>query len=200
MPRAYPLPPDKRRAQILVAARSVFAQSGYHRASVSQITAAAGVARGTFYNYFDGKRAIFQAILDELMVNVNDVVVAIDIHQPIPPQVRLNLRNLIVTLTDHEVSRILLAEAPGIDEEGDLALQNFYRQATERIERALRTGQVMGIVRDGDMNLTAQMLMGVLKQPIFLASLEGKRIDDETFVNEFFALLAGGVLHTHTAP
>ncbi|MEL6347935.1 MAG: TetR/AcrR family transcriptional regulator [Myxococcota bacterium] len=194
MPRSHPLPPDKRRAQLLAAARSVFASRGYHGTSVTHITEAAGVARGTFYNYFDSKRAIFQAVLDELMVNVNDVVVAIDVNEPIPPQVNLNLQILIETLTDHEVSRILFAEAAGLDEEGDVALRNFYRQATERIERALRTGQTMGIVRDGDLKLTAQMLLGVLKQPIFIASLEGAPIDATRFVNEFYALLAGGVL------
>ena len=58
--RAQPLPPEERRAQLLAAARVVFARRGYHHASVSDILDEAKVARGTFYNYFDSKRAVFQ--------------------------------------------------------------------------------------------------------------------------------------------
>ena len=62
MARAIPLDPDTRRAQLLDASRQVFAERGYHRASVSDIITAAGVARGTFYNYFESKRAVFRAL------------------------------------------------------------------------------------------------------------------------------------------
>ena len=63
MSRAIPMAPDDRRAHLLLAARSVFASLGYHRSNVSAIIAEAGVARGTFYNYFESKRACFQAVL-----------------------------------------------------------------------------------------------------------------------------------------
>jgi len=194
MPRAQPLAPDERRAQLLTAARAVFADRGYFNASVSHIVKAAGVARGTFYNYFDSKRAVFQAILDELMDAINDAVIPIDIAQPIPPQVRANLGGLIDICTDPEVSRILFTEAAGIDDEGDLALRDFYRQATARIERALVTGQQMGIVRQGSMTLTAQILLGILTQPVLIASLEGRTIDRDALATDAFALLAGGIL------
>lgn len=194
MARAQPLAPDERRAQLLSASRAVFAERGYYRASVSHIVKAAGVARGTFYNYFDSKRAVFQAILDELMDAINAAVVPIDVTQPIPPQVRANLDNLIGICADPEVARIFFTEAAGIDDEGDLALREFYRQATARIDRALRTGQAMGIVRQGDMTLTAQMLLGILTQPVFIASLEETTLDADALVADFYALLAGGVL------
>ena len=70
MSRAIPMAPDDRRAQLLVAARTVFASLGYHRANVSAIIDQAGVARGTFYNYFESKRACFQAVLSETMDSV----------------------------------------------------------------------------------------------------------------------------------
>lgn len=194
MSRTRPLAPDARRSQLLLAARQVFARSGYHSASVSDIVTAAGVARGTFYNYFDGKRTIFHAVLDDLMECVQDAVVPIDVQGNIPDQVRLNLQRLVETLTAPEVARLLLAEAIGIDDEGDHALRDFYRQASDRVVRALRTGQDMGIVRSGDVALTAQMLIGILKQPILQATLEGQPLDQDAFVSEFYGLLIGGVL------
>ena len=48
-----------RRADILEVALSVFASNGYHQTRVSDIIQAAGIARGTFYLYFESKSAIF---------------------------------------------------------------------------------------------------------------------------------------------
>lgn len=47
-----------RREQLLAAARAVFAEKGYERATVGDIVRAAGVAQGTFYLYFPSKRAV----------------------------------------------------------------------------------------------------------------------------------------------
>ena len=49
----------ERRAALLSTARQVFAQHGYHSTSIDDLIDAAGVARGTFYLYFESKRAIF---------------------------------------------------------------------------------------------------------------------------------------------
>jgi AcrR family transcriptional regulator len=61
--RAHRLPPDDRRAAVLDAAREVFTRLGYSTANVADICAAAGIARGTFYLYFDSKTDILVAIL-----------------------------------------------------------------------------------------------------------------------------------------
>jgi AcrR family transcriptional regulator len=51
---------------VLEAAEQVFGDKGYHGASVTEITRAAGVAQGTFYLYFRGKKEIFLDLVDEL--------------------------------------------------------------------------------------------------------------------------------------
>lgn len=55
-----------RRKQILDAAIAVFAERGFHRATVRDIAKAAGVADGTIYNYFADKTALLLGILDAL--------------------------------------------------------------------------------------------------------------------------------------
>ena len=55
------------RERLLAAAEEVFADVGFHEASIVKITEAAGVAQGTFYLYFEGKKQIF----DELVVDLN---------------------------------------------------------------------------------------------------------------------------------
>ncbi|MGD1011630.1 MAG: TetR family transcriptional regulator [Acidimicrobiales bacterium] len=48
-------------ARLVEVARSAFAQHGYAGVNVADICAAADVAKGTFYRYFDSKEAIFIA-------------------------------------------------------------------------------------------------------------------------------------------
>ncbi len=54
--------PDERREDLLQAARRVFARKGLPAATISDVTEAAGVAKGTFYLYFDSKEALLGAL------------------------------------------------------------------------------------------------------------------------------------------
>ncbi len=58
------LSPEKRH-QILTGAATVFASDGYEGASMARIAAVAGVSKGTLYNHFDGKAALFTAYVGE---------------------------------------------------------------------------------------------------------------------------------------
>lgn len=53
------------RAALLRAAREVFERDGFLDAKIGDISAAAGVATGSFYTYFTDKDAIFAAVLEE---------------------------------------------------------------------------------------------------------------------------------------
>jgi AcrR family transcriptional regulator len=54
------------RRRLLDVAERVFGDLGYHEASVVKLAEAAGVATGTFYLYFDSKRAIFEELMRDL--------------------------------------------------------------------------------------------------------------------------------------
>jgi len=187
--------PDARRAQLLGAARTVFASLGYHRSSVSQIIDEAGVARGTFYNYFESKRGCFQAVLAEMMEAVTSAVHPIDVSRDIPTQVRENLERIFETLTENdEVARVLFAEAAGIDEEGDEGLRGFYRAATERLATAIGTGQALGVVGRGDPLVLARLLLGMIREPVFQAWLYGEQLDASETVDLMARVMRDGLL------
>ncbi|WP_082100414.1 TetR/AcrR family transcriptional regulator [Demequina maris] len=57
---------EKTRGRLLEAAEHVFADQGYHDASIVKITERAGIGLGTFYLYFDSKQAIFEALVLDL--------------------------------------------------------------------------------------------------------------------------------------
>lgn len=54
------------RTKLLEAAEQVFADLGYHDASIVKITEAAGVGQGTFYLYFASKKEIFDELVRDL--------------------------------------------------------------------------------------------------------------------------------------
>lgn len=194
MGRAPAMDPDERKAVLLAAARAVFARKGYHRAGVADIVEEVGVARGTFYRYFESKREVFQAVLGAMMTEVVSVVRPIDVTRPIHEQITANLDRLVRAITAEDVCRVLFAEAVGIDEEGDDALRAFYGAALVRIETALRTGQALGVVRPGDVALRARALLGLLKEPVVQAALDGAELDATALVEEIVAILRGGIL------
>src|SRR5260221_8911525 len=55
-----------RRKQILDAATQVFAEKGFHRATIKDIARVAGIADGTIYTYFPSKTAVVFWILHPL--------------------------------------------------------------------------------------------------------------------------------------
>ncbi|MBC7290093.1 MAG: TetR/AcrR family transcriptional regulator [Actinotalea sp.] len=54
------------RARILRVAAEVFAEHGYHDASIVKITEAADVGQGTFYLYFSSKQEVFEEVVRDL--------------------------------------------------------------------------------------------------------------------------------------
>jgi AcrR family transcriptional regulator len=81
------------RRAIIDAARRVFEESGYFDATIEQIVAEAGVARGSFYTYFPSKLKVFQVVAAEVTAQVMD---SVDIRRPsqsVDPRVNLDQAN-----------------------------------------------------------------------------------------------------------
>jgi AcrR family transcriptional regulator len=55
---------ETRRA-LLEAAALEFAREGYNGANINRISTAAGYAKGTIYNYFESKRALMHALIED---------------------------------------------------------------------------------------------------------------------------------------
>jgi AcrR family transcriptional regulator len=65
MPRLRPERKAERRAQIVAAARTCFARSGFHNATLQDVFAEAGLSAGCVYNYFRSKDELMLAIAEE---------------------------------------------------------------------------------------------------------------------------------------
>jgi AcrR family transcriptional regulator len=65
---ARPLFDPERRAVILQSALAVFAEKGFHRATIRDIARQAELAEGTIYNHFENKTGLMVSLLESLNV------------------------------------------------------------------------------------------------------------------------------------
>ncbi len=69
--------PDERRSELLAAAQHLFYTKGYERTSVNDIVKEVGVAKGTFYYYFDSKTAVLETVVAGMAMRIQTVFRAI---------------------------------------------------------------------------------------------------------------------------
>jgi len=185
--------PERRREQILKAATRVFARQGYHRASVADIIAEAGIARGTFYLYFPGKREIFSELVDVFAVRIANALQRINLGKGQPSwedQLRTNTRKLAALLLEEaELFAILYHYSMGLDPDYDAKIQEFYGRVAFAIQGALSLGQEMGIIRQGiHLELAARIMLGSVKEAVYyLTRMKPSPVTLDEFVDEMLS-------------
>jgi AcrR family transcriptional regulator len=80
---------DERYTEFLNVAQVLFFTKGYEPTSVQAIIRGVGVAKGTFYHYFDSKQDILEAIIKRMVEQVQDVLQAIAIDASLTPVQKL---------------------------------------------------------------------------------------------------------------
>ena len=158
-----------RRAQIKESALRVFSDSGYHNTSVSDLVSAAGVARGTFYLYFDSKDAIFLELLDDLVTHLRANIVGVDRSPEAPPMEKqlqgTIMRILETVVTNRPLTRIIFREAIGLHEAVDQRMRQFDDDLHSYVARALRLGQAVHLLQPQlDLEVSAACVVGSLRE------------------------------------
>ncbi len=137
--------------QILAGAKSVFLELGYEGTSVEEIARCAKVSKGTLYNYFPDKRALFAAVVEgECQAQSGQISqiehdgAAIDI---VLHRVARNCVEFMVSPSAQSIFRIAVAEAQRFPELG----RAFYHAATDLgIQRLIQI--LAGAVSQGELN------------------------------------------------
>jgi AcrR family transcriptional regulator len=193
------LPKLERRQQILAAARDVFARRGYHQTTIDDIVAVAGVARGTYYLYFEDKRAVFSDLIDRFAQRLSMTIVRIVTNDPtrsVEEQARENIRAILgVCLAERAMTKILFTDAAGIDPAFDRKLQNFYDTSVQLLTESLKEGQALGIVREGEPRVLAYLTIGALKELLYQAVTLGLSEESaHVLTQQMYTFLSEGYL------
>lgn len=163
----------ERRRQILDAAKAVFAEAGYHGASINAIVERAQIARGTFYLYFESKSAVFDSILDQAMADLRGRIHRIEVDDPAapPPQVQLRAQ-LVATVEyivgDRALATLLLKAGHTPDADAAQRLGQFFTDIRGLLVRAIETGIEIGLIRKCHHELVAAAMLGSVRGVIEL--------------------------------
>jgi AcrR family transcriptional regulator len=149
----------KTRTRLLEAAETVFAELGYHDASIVKITEAAGVGQGTFYLYFASKKEIF----DELVLDLNHRVRQAMTEAASEGSTRAEREVLGFTAffrftAEHPALYRIIRQAEFVSPE---MLHRHYERLTDGYVAGLRQAMEQGEIASGDPEVLAWALMGI---------------------------------------
>ena len=148
--------------RILEAAAQVVGEDGYADASISKITQVAGVAQGTFYNYFETRQQVFDALLPYMGKSMLDYIRA-----SVPPDLTggerevARLRAFFTYLNEHPVFYRILYEAEIF---APRAHQEHFRMLVEGYRRSLRRAVMRGEIvdyNDEELEAIVYMLLSI---------------------------------------
>ncbi|MEO8705528.1 MAG: TetR/AcrR family transcriptional regulator [Kofleriaceae bacterium] len=190
---------QERRRQILASAKQVFADAGYHGASIHAIIERAQIARGTFYLYFSSKAAVFDSILDQAMAELRGRIRRIDVdtaNAP-PPQVQLReqvIATLEYVVSDRPLAMLLLSAGHTPDAEATERLDQFFAEVRDLLKRALQTGVEISLLRPCNAELVAAAMLGMIRGVIELIIHQTDAPTVDEVVSEMLLVALRGVL------
>jgi AcrR family transcriptional regulator len=188
---------EDRRAQLMEAALVAFSRGGYHGTHVSHIIAEAGVARGTFYLYFDGKREVFQALIDEMFVSLDSVIELLDPRASTSPieQLRRNLERFVGVLQARpELTTLLLEQGAPLEPEVRERLRGFYADLTRKVEHGLAMGEELGLFETVDREVVARAIVGAVKEVFYGWDHQRETFDPRRVADALIHLTLNGLL------
>jgi TetR/AcrR family transcriptional regulator, fatty acid metabolism regulator protein len=155
----------EKRRQILRAAITVFARSGYHTSRVSDVAKEAGVAYGLVYHYFGSKEDLLETIFRRTWSRMLEAVEEVErADAPAREQLAAVARIVLGAWpVDPDLVRVLVREvarSPQLGREVDEIANAF-----QALERIVLRGQERGELRtDVDPRLAAWILYGALEE------------------------------------
>ena len=190
---------QERRRQIMAAAKAVFAEAGYHGASIHAIIERAQIARGTFYLYFESKAAVFDAILDSAMRDLRERIHRIDVEDPAapPPQVQLRaqvIATLAYIVQDRPLAMLLLSAGHTPDAEAAERLGQFFDEIRDLLRRAFESGMEIGLLRKVEPQLAAAAMLGMIRGVVEALISQPGAPAVEAVVDELLLVALRGVL------
>ncbi len=148
------------RLTLVSVARKHFTNKGYERAELGRIAAEARVTTGAVYHHFGSKKALFQAVAEQLEAEILAAAAAVEIADPWQ-RLRAGFDRLIDVCAAPDVQRIIFIEAPrviGPEAWREIELRYAYG-ATRAVLEALMAA---GVLRRCPVDLVARSLLALL--------------------------------------
>jgi AcrR family transcriptional regulator len=157
-----------RRREILSAAERIFAQKGFHSATMDEIASHAELAKGTIYLYFENKRDIFYTLVDE---KVDSLMKLVKVEIKREAQSVERLKRLVKTQlgffqNNRDFFRIIITEQTrfelGIKDEFRKRMMQKHLKYTNIVARIIQRGIEEKVFKPLEPRKVASALIGIV--------------------------------------
>jgi AcrR family transcriptional regulator len=161
--------------QILAGAREAFLELGFEGASVDAIARRAGVSKGTIYNYFPDKTAIFAAFVEGICQDQAQAAFGLDeLDHGIEASLRRLCRRYVeflLTPLAQNAFRVAVAEAQRFPDLGRAFYDSGPDLGVRRLTQFLAVARDRGELEIDDLDLAAHQLSELCKADLFYKRL-----------------------------
>jgi len=201
--RVSRLSPEKRTADILVAAREVFAERGYNETVMSEIAKKAGIVEGSIYRYFRNKRDLLFRMaeywFDEMIEGDTAVLAAI---QGTRNRLRFIIHRHLTSIHEQpQMSSLIfqyLRPEPDYRETRLFALNRAY---TARVVDVVKEGIENGEIRaDVSPTLVRDMVFGSIEHRTWAFLRNESDFDIDELTDQVLDLVWNGLTVTPMEP
>lgn len=185
---------NKTKRRIFNTAIKIFSEKGYDNASVEEITAVAGVAKGSLYYHFSKKEDIFDLLLEEgtnllknnIEIKTRNCTTALDkIKAVILIQVK-------VTVKYEDFLNVIFSQIWG-NEIKNIKCKKAVFKYIKFIEEIIQEGIDNGEFYEGDVEALASGIFGVTCSSLIYRLKKNKDVDIESVYNGFINTVIRGI-------
>ena len=162
MTRAHTEHGIERKQQLLDAAERLFAARGYSATRISDICAAAGVAKGLFYWYFPTKESLFEELVRTMRLALRRAqAAAMDPEADAATRIRQGAEASVRFMAEHQPYFALL-DVERTDDTMAVVLQEGSDVYAADVRKLVVEAQEHGLVADGDPGFYTVGVMGAV--------------------------------------
>ena len=156
---------ERRKQELLKIAYRMFIEKGYENTSIDEIIAEAGIAKGTYYYYFESKEATLEAVIDIMIEEeIGRAKEVLETSLPVPQK----LVSVIYSLRPAQDEQVI---ADALDATENIVMQEkvnrrIVEEAVPLLTEVVKEGISQGIFECTNIEERVRMLL-IISQHIF---------------------------------
>ena len=182
-----------------MAALDMFSQNGYSGTNIRELAAALGMGKSSMYRHFESKEAIWNALLDRMIVYYGERFGSAEHLPPVPDSledfVLMTMQMVDLTIHDEQIvktRKVLTLEQYRDERARDLATKHFLTGLTEMFTRIFSGMMDKGLLKKDDPTMLAFAYTAPISALIHLCDREPEKTEDairkiEAFSRHFIA-------------
>ena len=188
---------NKRRTEILEAAKEIFSSTGFHKADMNEIAKRANIAKGTVYLYFPSKKELFIAVIKEGLENLSKKIM--DDGENIDDSVekiKKAISTYMLFFKHHQaLYRILLHPDLELIDSIAETMKDIKLSKLPHLAETLKKGIEKGQIRNVDEEAVGYMILGMIDLLLYQWLSNNGEEPIENKIEQIIEVLFKGILN-----